>query len=156
MLKDLILIMFIFIFLPNITAQADITSGLVAWWTLDDGIGTSAQDSSTASNNLMISYPYGSWVIGKVWEYAHTFAGNSSMSAGNVSTYSFIQNSKTFTMSTWVKLADYTANGDETIMEDSHGGHGSGFFLYYHNVSGSPNSLEFSLSGSMLKLVEIH
>jgi hypothetical protein len=63
-------------FVPN-SAKADVTTGLVGWWRLDEGSGTTVYDSSGRGHTgTFVNSP--TWVTGKVGGGALSFDGVSS------------------------------------------------------------------------------
>src|SRR5262249_44391850 len=68
-----LLIVFLLVFF-SVPVYADITTGLVGWWKLTDGAGTSAADSSGGGHTgTLVNSP--SWVVGKIWPFALSFNG---------------------------------------------------------------------------------
>jgi len=54
---------FIFLILGTVPAQADVNTGLVAWWPFNEGQGYQANDGSGNGNNIWIDSP--SWAAGE-------------------------------------------------------------------------------------------
>lgn len=86
------------------TAQADITSGLVAWYKLDEGSGTTANDSSGSSFNgsLINSATY---TAGKIGPYAVSLVRASTQ---YIHIPNLVVSGYPFTMSAWVNMASNT------------------------------------------------
>lgn len=82
------------------TAHADINTGLVSWYKLNDGSGTTAVDSgSAASNGTLTGSPLPSWTASaKIGSYALSNPG----SAGYVSASGSPVSSYPYTLSAWV------------------------------------------------------
>lgn len=95
MKKTIVTLFAISIFIPNAT-HADITTGLVDWWKVDEGTGTTGADSG--SNNLTLTTD-GTWLSpGKINASSMQFNGSSqSASAGNSGA------GNAYTISAWVK-----------------------------------------------------
>ena len=93
------LLLFIFSFQ---SASADITTGLVSHWKLDETSGTIATDSAGTNNGTLTNGP--TWVTGKL-NNALSFDGtNDYVNAGNPASLTDI-NVKT--ISAWIKLNSY-------------------------------------------------
>lgn len=90
-------------FLPHF-AHADITTGLIAWYKLNDGSGTSALDSS-GNNNTAVNTGSGSavtWTTGNIGPTAAYCHGGQGFAAPHLAAY----NSSAITNSYWVKFDD--------------------------------------------------
>ena len=115
----LIFLMFIF----SSTCHAHIQDGLVAWWKMDEGSGTTTADSSGQGKTGSFS---GSpaWISG-YRNKALKFSGGSSLTFSNITTTS------TFTFSAWINPTGVNATYNSIIVQDNTNGlwfvPGSGF-----------------------------
>ena len=88
-------------------AQADITSGLVGHWNMDDGSGAIALDSAGSHNGTLVTPPDPQFVSGGMFGGAVDFAGRRS---GEVDSYVDAGDGGTLditgdrTISTWVRI----------------------------------------------------
>src|SRR3989344_558627 len=134
-------ILFFSVILPTAPVHADITSGLVGWWKLDDSSGTSATDSSGNGNTgTLINNP--AWATGKI-DGALNFDGvNDYVNAGTPST---LNNLPALSISVWIK-PDSLSNPGNVIVAKTHGATPTftGWVLRTENPSGNHNSLYFS------------
>ncbi len=93
-------------------------SGLVGWWTFDEGTGTTAYDSSGNGNNGTFSSPAPTWTTGEVGSGALSFNGTSSyvsVPSGPTLTYNPI------TFAVWVNEPTSTL-GTFMIGKSTYGG----------------------------------
>lgn len=107
-MKRTILILFaLSIFIPTAT-HADITTGLVDWWRVDQGTGTTGYDNG--SNNLSLTTD-GTWLSpGNIGASSMQFNGSSqSATAGNSGA------GNAYTMSAWVKKTGSGSNNPRAI-----------------------------------------
>ena len=112
-------------------AQADITTGLQAWWKFDEGSGTTALDSSGNSNNgTLTNSPL--YVTGKIGPYALIFSPASSyVSTGAVSGLTLTS----FTFAAWINVTAYPVfSAYAAIVHNDIGGSPTG--IYEESTSG--------------------
>jgi hypothetical protein len=80
-----------------------VTNGLVAYWSLDEGVGTLANDDSGNGRNGFVVGP--SWIPGQFGSaLAFSGTGSNYMSAGN-----FPFAARSYSVSAWVLISPYTA-----------------------------------------------
>ena len=97
-MKKLLLILVLLFLSTN--CYADITSGLVGWWKLDDGTGSAPADS-TGNGSIGNNHNSPSWVTGHIGPYALSYNGtNQYTTVANNSTISPLT---TITQSFWFK-----------------------------------------------------
>jgi hypothetical protein len=95
----------LFLFLFSSICYADVTTGLVGWWKLDDGAGAVTLDSSgNANTGTLGNAP--TWVAGHIGSHALTFNGTSQYSTSAATNIPTIQGNLTY--SAWI---NYTATG---------------------------------------------
>ena len=116
MKKYTISVSLVFILLLFITnySNAQISSGLVGYWTLDEGSGIVANDSSSSGNNGTISGS-SSWSTGKIGNSAFSFNGTTNYidaGSGSASLLNFGMGS--YTVSSWINLSN--SNAEKTII----------------------------------------
>ncbi|MBU6232465.1 hypothetical protein KGP36_07565 [Patescibacteria group bacterium] len=110
----------------------DLTCGLVGWWKLDDGSGTTAADSSGNGNTgTLVNGP--TWTTGKIGG-ALRFDGMNYVSTPNTVTVP-----ASFTFSMWFKSIGAIL-GSGTVIGWSY----RGFTFFYSN----PHKISFSVDGS--------
>lgn len=105
MKKLAITILSLAVFFPHF-AHADITTGLVGWWKMNDGSGSSALDYSGNNNTAVAvgSAPAVTWTTGIIGPTAAQCNGGAGFDAPHLSIY----NVTNITTSFWVKLVDTT------------------------------------------------
>ncbi len=97
-------ILLFFLLLPTV-CFANITSGLVGWWKMNEGTGTTVNDSS-GSGNTGTTQNGPSWVSGRTWAYALSFtATNQSVTLASIG--SLPVNTDT-SVSFWMNTSDKT------------------------------------------------
>lgn len=113
-MKKLIFILLLFI---CSTAQADITTGLVGWWKLDEGTGTSAVDSSGNANTGILEGG-ATWVNpGKVGVSSVSLSQGSSQYVQVANSSSLNIGTNAVTMCGWVYQFDAIAGaGYRSVM----------------------------------------
>ena len=120
------------VFLLGLTtgsAQADLTDGLVAYWPLNEGGGTTTADASGNGNDGALNAP--TWDSGK-FGGALSFDGvDDFVDCGNSSTLDF--GTGDFTISAWIKTTD---RAGETIF--GNGGDDGGGIRYRLYIEGDP------------------
>jgi hypothetical protein len=118
---------------------ADVTSGLVAYWPLNDVNGSVATDYSGNGNNASLS-GHPTWTVGKI-DASLRFTSNTQ----NVSTTSgVIDTSQSFSVSAWVQIESLSSFAT-AVSQD--GSNVSGFFLQYTAAAANdPNSGKFAFS----------
>ncbi|MDE2038180.1 MAG: hypothetical protein KGI69_03105, partial [Patescibacteria group bacterium] len=89
-------------------AHADITTGLVGYWKLDEGSGTTATDTSSTGDNGTINNG-ATYVTGKIGPYALQVASSSNQYV-NVPDNAAL-NPSAITVSAWVDLTSLPQNG---------------------------------------------
>jgi hypothetical protein len=133
-----------------------IRTGLVGWWPLNDGSGFIAQDKTdNANNGTLTNMEANDWITtpqrlrgGLNFDGTNEYIAN----VGNVSSYSFVQNTSVFSMMAWVNLSSITDDRIDAIMGNSAiASSERGFTFFYENriVASSPRRLTFvSLRGA--------
>jgi alpha-L-arabinofuranosidase len=112
-------------------AAADTAPALAGHWTLDEGTGTTAADSSGNGNTGTLGAG-ASWAPGQVGPHAVAVNGSG---AGNIDIPKpVVDTSRSFTVSAWIKLNN--VNGYQTAVSID-GVNISGFFLQLSAVTGS-------------------
>lgn len=95
-------LIFIFLLFICSTAQADITTGLVGWWKLDEGTSTSAADSSGNANTGTLQGG-ASWVTpGKIGQAGVSLSSGSSQYVQVANSSSLNIGTGAVTMCAWV------------------------------------------------------
>ncbi|MDE1875106.1 MAG: hypothetical protein KGH68_03510, partial [Patescibacteria group bacterium] len=139
-------------FLLPLAARADITTGLIGHWTLDESSGTTAIDSGSDGDNGTIGgSPLPTYIGGKIGLAALSFPGvsHSDILTSSTTAYEFIQNTAVFTISAWFKLTDYTQAGSQTFMSNSGGASKAGIYFAYYS-GGSVQLFLTNSSGTVL------
>lgn len=114
MTRFLIIILFILTIQP---ARADVTDGLVGWWKLDEGSGTTANDSSGQGNTgTLTNGP--TWTSGKR-DGSINFDGNNDYIT--VPDTSILEMSFPFSVSAWINTT--TVNNTVILEKDSNSGY---------------------------------
>jgi len=96
-------------------AQADITTGLVGYWSLNDGSGTTVLDTSGSNKNATL-HANTTWVSGK---FGNAIDFSTATSTGQSMWVNNFTGTTTFTYSLWVKhaaVADVTDDGGQYII----------------------------------------
>lgn len=99
--------------------SGDITTGLVSWWKLDEGTGSTAADSGSGGlTGNLVNSP--SWVTGMIGPFALSFNGTTQYvrMTSTPSSYNFLNS--TFTVSCWFKTV--TAAAGILISKGANGG----------------------------------
>ena len=100
-----------------------LTNGLVGWWKLDEGSGTSAADSAGSNTGTIVNKP--TWTTGKI-NGALTFNGTTQyVKIGGAASLAL---SGSWTVSSWVKLTSLPAAGEHFVLLGK--GNGSGYRNY--------------------------
>ena len=126
-------------------AGADITSGLVAWWALDDGSGTTAKDSAGHPGG-----PHdGMLQNGPQWENADIKVGIGALKLDGLDDRivvdSFDLEGSGITIATWIKTPDLASMNDPRIISKAQGG-GTSDHYWAMVLSGTgEDNLEFRL-----------
>ena len=119
-MKRIVLILLFLLFwgLQSVNAQ-DITTGLVGWWRLNEGTGTSAADSSGNSNTgTLVGSP--TWSTpGKIGPYGLSLTTNA-MSV-DIPASASINALQTITIAAWINVTTTTGTG-QRIFEKEPGG----------------------------------
>jgi hypothetical protein len=111
MKSGILLTFLIFDFLFLTCSYADTTTGLVGWWTFNDGAGTSAVDSSGQGNaGVLNSAP--AWVPGNRQPYGLSFSGGNYVEIPSSSNY----DSTTGSWTGWIKTTQTDSGGYPGIM----------------------------------------
>lgn len=152
MKKYLLLLIAFAFFIPHF-AHADITTGLVGWYKMDEGSGSTAFDSgSNVFNGTLTNGP--TYVAGKIGPYALSFAHSSSqyvhMTSRAVSAYPF-------TISAWFNMNSNTPSTIASINVgvNTPGGVGNRAELYYFSnqvclyIQDNANANNFVCGGSV-------
>ncbi|MHC4539368.1 MAG: hypothetical protein ACYTEK_16735, partial [Planctomycetota bacterium] len=126
-------------------ARADVTTGLVAWWALDDGSGTTAKDSAGHPGG-----PHdGTLENGPRWERADVKVGRGALRLDGLDdrivVESFDLEGSGITLAAWIKPPDFS-NIDDARMISKAAGSGTPDHYWAMVLSGSgENNLEFRL-----------
>jgi hypothetical protein len=119
-------------------AALDITSGLVGYWKLDEGSGTSVSDAS--GNNNGGSLQNGpAWTSGKIGT-ALSFNGSSTSVLINKGV---LNTASSYSVAAWVQLSDL-GNWSTAVSQD--GSNISGFFLQYTSPAAPGDGGKFAFS----------
>ncbi len=143
MKKSIFIFILIALFIPRAFTHADITTGLVAWWKLTEGSGTTAIDSSgNGYTGTLLNGPV--YVTGNIWPYALNTDVNVTGNGGSEVHVSDVPTGSTWTISAWAKFP-LSANGSwRTLTRSSTTGNDhhilvnpSGYLGMYDNDTGS-------------------
>jgi hypothetical protein len=94
---------------------SNLTGGLVGWWKLDDGAGTSAGDSSGNGNTgTLTGSPLPAWTTSGMNNGALNFAGGATTNYVGVPSNSVLSGMATLTVAAWIYV-DGTATGGSVI-----------------------------------------
>ncbi len=93
---------FIFFMVFVFPAHADVTDGLVGWWKLDEGSGTSATDSS-GNNNIGTLTNGPTWVSGKKAGAVNFDGADDSINAANSASLTDVNLGSQLSISVWFK-----------------------------------------------------
>ena len=110
-----------------LSAQADITNGLVLYFNLDEGTGTTINDSSGLGNNGTIINAAGSaqwtsgWVLGGLTVNSPIPANTNYISVPDAASLNFT-NQNTFTVAAWVKIPNTQLAGAGVIAKGTGNG----------------------------------
>ncbi len=127
-------------FIPATALASAPTSGLVGYWNMDEGTGTTANDSSGNGNNgMLVNGPV--WVVGKVGSGALSFDGSNDYVT--TSDISVMDSQSAFTVSAWVKLNSTAIN--QTVSGKWDGS--AGLFFQTGNACGGGDDISFGFSG---------
>ena len=114
-MKKLFTILTVLLFLAPFAAHADITTGLVGWWTFDEGTWYYAFDYSGNGNTAT---NYGGWTTGEIGPYALSLSGSSPQDAYIAATppaaLTFGYN-QAFSLSGWENISTFTGGNYPTI-----------------------------------------
>lgn len=140
MLKLFSFLIFTFSFLQIIPCRADITTGLVGWWKLDEGSGSTTADSSgNGHTGTLQSSP--TWISGKIGPYALSFvsASDQDVTMGNV----LDMTTSSFSVSVWAKFTTQTAaNNFPSFVSKTYDNAGRGYnFVVDTNAGGTSNDV---------------
>ena len=100
------------------TSAADLTTGLVGYWALETGSGTSAVDSISSNNGTLTNGP--TWVTGQVGNYGVNFDGTDDFIS--TSDIAATENIGTITVSVWAKSTSADLAGTQYIFAKSRSG----------------------------------
>ncbi|MBV9258788.1 MAG: twin-arginine translocation signal domain-containing protein, partial [Ktedonobacteraceae bacterium] len=114
------------------------TPGLVGYWPLDNGSGSSATDTSGGNHNGTL-HGNASWVTGKMGT-ALSFNGHSTTVDIN---HNVLTTSSSFSVAAWVQLSSLS-NWATAVSQD--GSNVSGFFLQYTSPSTGTDGGKFAFS----------
>lgn len=121
-----------------LAATQDITSGLVGYWALDEGSGTSAGDSSGNGHSGTLSGgPV--WTTGKL---GTSLSFNGSGTSVTIS-QSTVNTSGSYSVAAWVQLSNLN-NWSTAVSQD--GSNISGFFLQYTSPGAGADGGKFAFS----------
>ncbi|HVO39284.1 MAG TPA: DUF2341 domain-containing protein, partial [Spirochaetia bacterium] len=119
-------------------------SGLVGWWKLDDGAGTSALDSSvSASTGTLVNAP--TWVAGRVGG-ALSFGGTSYVNVTNTAPYNI---TGPITVAAWVNAAAWTVAWQAVVTK------GTSAWRLQRNSTGGGNASGICFSTNGLTNVDL-
>jgi len=118
------LILFMGVFLMSFTS-ATLTDGLTDWWKFDEGSGTSAGNFYNGANNISLGNTDNTnWISG----HSGNAINLSTNEYGNASYFLPLQEYHNFTISTWIKVYDFTTQ--KTIFDNRAN---KSFFLEVNN-----------------------
>ncbi len=118
--------------LPTLTdpvSLGSVTDAAHTWWNLDEGTGTTLTDSN-GSLNATLTGDY-TWATGTTHGTVLNLNGTTGYAA---TTGSSVDNSKSFSVSAWVKLNSLAANSTFVSQSDT-AGNANGFQLYYSSYA---------------------
>ncbi len=119
----------VFFAVPFVSAHADISTGLVGWWKMDEGAGSNVIDySGSANTGTSVSTP--SYVAGEIGPYALSFNGTSQYFDVPAMTVNY----SAITVSAWIKPSNVGAGDNPRIVANDHtDSDNKGFQLMYNN-----------------------
>jgi len=134
---------FIIAILTAVPAQADINSGLVAWWQFDEGQGFVAHDSSGNGLDIHIDYPQ--WVTGKIGT-ALNFDSTNYQNI-NTATSLDLSNASQVSVSAWF---DPGPNGGstQTLFQFGNGSNANYFILNIADSNNCSGNIYVAANGS--------
>lgn len=145
------LVAVLFAFLVPQFAQADITTGLVAYYTFDDGSGTTAADSAGTNTGTLSGSTIPTWVGGKIG--AHALAFNGSTAYVNVPDATAL-NPTAITVSAWVNFTSFGSSYNAIVSKVTAGG-GAYYQLFVKSngtlavyMTGSSGAIDYDGTGS--------
>jgi hypothetical protein len=130
------------------TAQADITTGLVGWWKLDEGAGTTASDSSGNAHNGTLTSG-ATWATGKIGLFAVNLDGLSG--ALDTGSSTIVNNSINITIALWINLASPAYFGGIAVKSAAFDGGAAKYALTLYG--GSQTSLAWIVNGDAVTSV---
>jgi len=106
----------IFLFLTSSSVYADVSTGLVGWWKLNDGAGTNCLDSS-GSANPGTTHNAPTWVAGHIGIWALKFVSTSNQYMNTATTTNIPKINASQTLSAWVNIPSTAATYDILVPE---------------------------------------
>lgn len=126
----------------------DITTGLIGWWKLDDGSGTTPVDSSATGANGVMHATNPTWVAGHIGTNALQFNGSGYVTVAHNS--SFDMGTGDFTVALWFKSDGSEAGFYESpFSKGDVGGSGNGISIIVRNNTIGGQALVY-IAGSLL------
>lgn len=137
-------------------AYADITTGLVHYYTMNEGTGTTLNDtgSGSAANGTMVGSPIPTWVTGKIGAFAVNMTGSTGKVDISTSVSSFNMGAGAYSVSEWVNYSDISACPGSTdvcgfVSSLGNGGSGNqGDFFFGVQPNGGVVFANFQTSGT--------
>ncbi len=129
-------------------ATDHISDPLIAWYKLDDGAGSTADDSSANNNNgTLIGNP--SWVSGHIGSGALEFSTADANDGVNLGTSTIFNPPESFTIALWAYITDWSQEWNH-VMVSRRGEEGIGWQLRRNGSWGSvgdPCAISFTTGG---------
>ena len=123
---------------PNINTAA---GGLVGWWKLDEGSGTTAGDSAGGNTGTLTGATLPPWVVGRSGTgNALQFNGSGYVICG--SSIGDFPGNAPFSVSCWVYVTSFIPNNWGRLMAKENGS-GATWGGWYMNITGSSSIIQF-------------
>lgn len=137
-------------------AHADITTGLVHYYPMNQGAGTNVRDQGigTASDGTIVGTPAPTWTTGKIGPYALNMTGSTGKVDISTSASLFNMGAGAYSVSEWVNYSDISACPSGTdvcgfVSSLGNGGSGNqGDFFFGVQPDGRVAFANFQTSGS--------
>ncbi len=113
-MKQFTFLIFLILFCAN--SYADVSTGLVGWWKLDDGAGTTCLDSS-GNANTGTTHNAPTWAAGHIGNFALTFASASNQYVNTAAATNIPKINASQTLSAWVNIPNTAATYDIVVPE---------------------------------------
>ncbi len=117
-------------------------SGIISYWKLDDGAGTTAIDSCGTNNGTLMNGP--AWTIGRV-NGALDFEEISSQYV-EIPDDPSLDITDAITVEAWVKLESKTGNNMKIVQKEVDGGHSNPWQVYALLLEGGADAFGFHIS----------